>query len=186
MEPGKGNKGPTFEILLQVYKPLEAIFINIINNINYIFNSLLVFLQKKRMSNGDWMCSSCQHLNFKKRETCQRCRYPKFGGGSDMSPYTIAKNEILAGDWYCNAINCGAHNYASRPSCYRCGNVKNEYCNYIGSMMDATACMYDNSALPGWKSGDWVCNRLGCGGHNYASKMECFKCRTPRDFGATM
>ncbi|KAJ6435283.1 hypothetical protein OIU84_000467 [Salix udensis] len=26
---------------------------------------------------GDWMCSACQHLNFKKREMCQLCGYPK-------------------------------------------------------------------------------------------------------------
>lgn len=24
---------------------------------------------------------------------------------------------------------------------------------------------------------------VGCGGHNYASKRECYKCGTPRDYG---
>ncbi|CAN4096413.1 unnamed protein product [Withania somnifera] len=96
---------------------------------------------------GDWMCAACQHVNFKKRDACQRCSY------------------VLAGDWYCRAMNCGSHNYASRSSCYLCGVI------------------YDASALPGWKSGGWICSRLGCAMHNYASRAECYKCKTPRNFG---
>ncbi|KAL7189684.1 hypothetical protein ACSBR1_039347 [Camellia fascicularis] len=115
---------------------------------------------------GDWMCSSCQHLNFKKRDTCQRCKWPKFGCGTDVSPCNINMTEELAGDWYCNAMNCRAHNYASRTSCRRCGATRNGGC--------------DESALPGWKSGDWICSRFGCDMHNYASRMECYKCQTPR------
>ncbi|TMW83519.1 hypothetical protein EJD97_001466, partial [Solanum chilense] len=33
----------------------------------------------------------------------------------------------------------------------------------------------------GWKSGDWICTRLGCNEHNFASRMECFRCNAPRD-----
>ncbi|KAL6984871.1 hypothetical protein U1Q18_018251 [Sarracenia purpurea var. burkii] len=129
---------------------------------------------------GDWMCSPCQHLNFKKRESCQRCRWPKFQGGTDVSAYGINRTEVLAGDWYCNAMNCGAHNYASRTSCYRCGVTKDGYC---GNATGGGYTCDGGSGLPGWKSGDWVCTRQGCGMHNYASRMECFKCKTPKDFG---
>ncbi|RZC25794.1 hypothetical protein D0Y65_004480 [Glycine soja] len=59
---------------------------------------------------GDWMCGVCEHINFKKRETCQSCRYPKYGG-TDPSTYRYNKTEALAGDWFCN---CGAHNYDER------------------------------------------------------------------------
>ncbi|KAI9110247.1 hypothetical protein K1719_018689 [Acacia pycnantha] len=38
-----------------------------------------------------------------------------------------------------------------------------------------------SSTRPSWKSGDWICNRLGCNEHNFASRMECFKCSAPRD-----
>uniref|UniRef100_A0A5B6YFY8 Putative zinc finger Ran-binding domain-containing protein 2-like isoform X1 n=1 Tax=Davidia involucrata TaxID=16924 RepID=A0A5B6YFY8_DAVIN len=131
---------------------------------------------------GDWMCSSCQHLNFKKRDSCQRCRCPKFGGGTDVSPYGINSTEVLAGDWYCTTMNCGAHNYASRASCYRCGAAK----DYGSGMIDLGGYGCDGSGLPGWKNGDWICNRLGCGVHNYASRMECFKCKTPKDFGGAV
>ncbi|XP_057508081.1 uncharacterized protein LOC130791008 [Actinidia eriantha] len=122
---------------------------------------------------GDWMCSACQHLNFKKRDWCQQCRCSKYGASNGINGPVV-----LAGDWYCNTINCGAHNYASRTSCYMCGSIKDDYCSYPGGMIGET--------LPGWKSGDWMCSRLGCGQHNYASRMECFKCKTPRNFGGAV
>ncbi|KAH1061169.1 hypothetical protein GLYMA_02G196600v4 [Glycine max] len=78
---------------------------------------------------GDWMCGVCEHINFKKRETCQSCRYPKYGG-TDPSTYRYNKTEALAGDWFCN---CGAHNYVSRSSCYRCGAIKDYYCSGYGT-----------------------------------------------------
>ncbi|MBA0690253.1 hypothetical protein Goari_007942, partial [Gossypium aridum] len=75
---------------------------------------------------GDWMCAACQYQNFRKREACQRCGYPKCGG-PDVSTYLYNRTEALAGDWYCVAMNCGAHNYASRPNCYRCGTMINSH-----------------------------------------------------------
>ncbi|KAJ8751300.1 hypothetical protein K2173_016482 [Erythroxylum novogranatense] len=120
---------------------------------------------------GDWLCGACQHQNFKKREACQRCQYPKYGG-PDVATYLYNRTEVLAGDWYCT---CGAHNYASRMSCYRCGATKID---------GGSICGPDGGVPPGWKSGDWVCSRVGCGVHNYACRTECFKCRTPRTCGA--
>ncbi|KAJ6331060.1 hypothetical protein OIU76_009623 [Salix suchowensis] len=127
---------------------------------------------------GDWMCSACQHQNFKKREMCQRCGYPKYGG-PDPATYICNATKVLAGDWYCTAMNCQAHNYASRSSCYSCGALKNDH---AAGGYGSNAYGSDGSAdPPGWKTGDWVCTRFGCGVHNYACRMECFKCRTPRD-----
>ncbi|OAY47073.1 zinc finger Ran-binding domain-containing protein 2 [Manihot esculenta] len=119
---------------------------------------------------GDWMCPACQHINFKKREACQHCSYPKYGG---PDPATFIYKR--PGDWYCTAVNCGSHNYASRSSCYRCGATKNDY----GYMYCS-----DGSVPPGWKNGDWICRRVGCGEHNYASRTECYKCKTPKDYGS--
>ncbi|KAJ6742774.1 ZINC FINGER PROTEIN [Salix viminalis] len=143
--------------------------------------SSLQLTQGDRMSwtaGGDWMCSACQHQNFKKRETCQRCGYPKYGG-PDPATYICNATKVLAGDWYCTAMNCQAHNYASRSSCYSCGALKNDH---AAGGYGSNAYGSDGSAdPPGWKTGDWVCTRFGCGVHNYACRMECFKCRTPRD-----
>ncbi|KAL6223923.1 hypothetical protein ACLB2K_002780 [Fragaria x ananassa] len=125
---------------------------------------------------GDWMCGACQHLNFKKREACQRCGYPRYGG-PDPSTYGCNRTEVLAGDWFCN---CGAHNYAQRPNCFRCAALKNDYCGGYNMMAP------DGSAPPGWKAGDWICTRVGCGMHNYANRQECYKCKTPKDYGMSV
>ncbi|KAL2533140.1 Ran BP2/NZF zinc finger-like superfamily protein [Abeliophyllum distichum] len=131
---------------------------------------------------GDWICTACNHLNFRKRDSCQRCTCPKNATGVDLSSYGLHNSQVLAGDWYCGSSNCGAHNYASRTSCHRCGAFK-DYCGYGASLMiPSTGCAYDPNVLPGWKPGDWICNRLGCGMHNYASRMECFKCKSPKGF----
>ncbi|KAI4379456.1 hypothetical protein MLD38_005751 [Melastoma candidum] len=141
--------------------------------------------KKKKMSwsGGDWMCAACQHQNFKKREACQRCGYPKFGG-PDVAMYLCNRTEVLAGDWYCTSLGCGAHNYASRPTCYRCGALKSDYAG--GNIIPPGFCPDGSVMPPGWKTGDWICTRYGCGVHNYASRIECFKCKTPRDFGDTI
>ncbi|QCD80660.1 hypothetical protein DEO72_LG2g982 [Vigna unguiculata] len=127
-------------------------------------------------SGGDWMCGVCEHINFKKREACQSCGYPKYGG-PDPSTYRYKKTEALAGDWFCN---CGGHNYAGRSRCYKCGAVKDHYSSVYGSNSGEYG---SHTFPPGWKNGDWLCTRIGCGGHNYASREECFKCKMPRDFG---
>ncbi|KAM6553525.1 hypothetical protein CsatB_014287 [Cannabis sativa] len=130
---------------------------------------------------GDWMCGACQHVNFKKRDQCQRCQYPKYGG-PDPSTYCYNnRTEVLAGDWFCN---CGSHNYASRSQCFRCGSIKNDYGGGYGAQMMTAYGSDNSSAPPGWKSGDWFCSRVGCGEHNYASRTICHKCKTQRDYGS--
>ncbi|XP_027333187.1 zinc finger Ran-binding domain-containing protein 2-like isoform X1 [Abrus precatorius] len=131
-------------------------------------------------SGGDWMCGACQHINFKKRDACQSCGYPKFGG-PDPTTYRYNWTEALAGDWYCKAMNCGAHNYASRSSCYRCGALKDDYSISSRFIDGSVGYGSDSNYPPGWKTGDWICSRIGCGVHNYASRTECFKCKTPRN-----
>ncbi|KAL3639501.1 hypothetical protein CASFOL_017408 [Castilleja foliolosa] len=138
---------------------------------------------------GDWMCGTCHHINFQKRDLCQRCACPKYtnynGSSADImmssSGGQNASQVVLAGDWYCGVQNCGAHNYASRNSCYKCCASKDYYGYGAAGIMQAYS-GYACDAIPGWKNGDWICNRLGCGMHNYASRMECLKCHTPRDF----
>jgi ribosomal protein L37E len=114
---------------------------------------------KMSWSGGDWMCNACQHINFKKRDACQNCGYPKIGG-PDPDTYRYNWTEKLAGDWYCSGMNCGAHNYASRTSCYRCGALKNGYsCGFGGNMEASGGYGSDCNYPPGWKTGDWICTR---------------------------
>ncbi|KAJ6704242.1 ZINC FINGER PROTEIN [Salix viminalis] len=147
---------------------------------------------------GDWNCRSCQHLNFQRRDSCQRCGDPRsggdfgaFGGRGGSAAFGFTGSDVRPGDWYCTAGNCGAHNFASRSSCFKCGVYKE---------MDSAG-GFDISDFPrsrgfggstgstgnrsGWKSGDWICTRWGCNEHNFASRMECFKCNAPRDLSNT-
>lgn len=121
-------------------------------------------------SPGDWLCGACQHVNFKKRESCQKCSFPKYGSQADIPYYVsntkVSRTEVLAGDWYCQSMNCGAHNYASRTSCFRCGNLKCDYgtvgvgygtCDMMGT--GGYSSEQQQQLLPGWKAGDWICVR---------------------------
>ncbi|KAI3781896.1 hypothetical protein L2E82_11924 [Cichorium intybus] len=173
------KRDPLLRILSLVYKPFEFILEN--HKLTYTIFLKVLNLQQDKMSSGDWMCGACQHVNFKKRDACQRCQCPKFATPAEMSTYGIDRTEVLAGDWYCSTFNCGSHNYASRTVCYRCGTLKDYTTAAMIAASTAGYYTHDSSALPGWKSGDWVCNRLGCGVHNYASRMECYKCKTPRE-----
>ncbi|KAK8550144.1 hypothetical protein V6N12_038874 [Hibiscus sabdariffa] len=84
---------------------------------------------------GDWNCRSCQHLNFQRRDSCQRCGEPRPGGergdygsfgGRGGSSFGFTGPDVRPGDWYCTLGNCGAHNFASRSSCFKCGAAKDD------------------------------------------------------------
>ncbi|KAF8769675.1 hypothetical protein HU200_006279 [Digitaria exilis] len=110
---------------------------------------------------GDWDCRACQHLNFSRRDLCQRCGEPRgvadrgsgggggFGAGSDVRP----------GDWLCS---CGAHNFASRSNCFKCSAFKEDTAVNSGAGGfdgDMSRSRYGFGGGGGWKSGDWICTR---------------------------
>ncbi|GAB4854120.1 hypothetical protein Ancab_022703 [Ancistrocladus abbreviatus] len=148
---------------------------------------------------GDWNCRACNHLNFQRRDSCQRCGEPRpgdrgdygsFGGGgrggsSSFGGGFSSGPDVRPGDWYCTVGNCGAHNFASRSSCFKCGAYKEESSGgYDSDMPRSRGFGFGGSAgssRSGWKSGDWICTRSGCNEHNFASRMECFRCSAPRD-----
>jgi hypothetical protein len=123
---------------------------------------------------GDWNCRSCQHLNFQRRDSCQRCGDPKssdrgefggFGGRGGSSTFGFTGSDVRPGDWYCSTGNCGAHNFASRSSCFKCGAFKDDL---AGGGYDSDISRSrgfgvgvggGSSGRPGWKSGDWICSR---------------------------
>ncbi|MQM18402.1 hypothetical protein Taro_051393 [Colocasia esculenta] len=56
---------------------------------------------------GDWDCRSCQHLNFSRRDSCQRCgeprsgdlnEYASFGGGRGGSSFGFGGSDVRPGD----------------------------------------------------------------------------------------
>ncbi|MQL96385.1 hypothetical protein Taro_029063 [Colocasia esculenta] len=139
---------------------------------------------------GDWDCRSCQHLNFSRRDLCQQCGEPRPGDRSEYGSFGIVlggggpsigalrgSDVVRPGDWYCS---CGYHNFASRANCLKCGGFKDESATGFEAGDAARPRVYNRV---GWKTGDWICSRSGCNVHNYASRMECFRCHAPRDAG---
>ncbi|KAI7747936.1 hypothetical protein M8C21_015785, partial [Ambrosia artemisiifolia] len=119
---------------------------------------------------GDWNCRSCQHLNFQRRESCQRCGEMKHGGGFggrgsiNASAFGFTGPDVRPGDWYCNVGNCGAHNFASRSSCFKCGAFKDDLASsgggggFDGDMSRSRGFGFGGSgsggsSRSGWKSG---------------------------------
>ena len=131
---------------------------------------------------GDWDCRACQHLNFSRRDICQRCSEPRgvadrgSGGGGDYANFGGrggssfagfgAGSDVRPGDWYCS---CGAHNFASRSNCFKCSAYKEEAAVNSGAggfdsdMSRSRGYGFSSGAArtnrPGWKSGDWICTR---------------------------
>lgn len=56
-------------------------FLNIITVYKY-FQYFDISREKNEQLRLD-VCS-CQHLNFKKRDSCHYCRFPKFGGDANI------------------------------------------------------------------------------------------------------
>lgn len=116
---------------------------------------------------GDWNCRSCNHLNFQRRESCQRCGEGRLGDfGSFGGRGFTTGPDVRPGDWYCNLGNCGAHNFASRSSCFKCGALKDDassggggYDADISRMRGFGFGSGGASSRPVWKSGDWICTR---------------------------
>lgn len=132
------------------------------------------FREGKMSRPGDWNCRSCQYLNFQRRDSCQRCGEPRpgdYGGLSrGSSSFGFTGPDVRPGDWYCTIGNCGAHNFASRSSCFKCGGLKDESSGGSGGCYDpdmsrprgfgfGTSSSGGGSGRSGWKSGDWICNR---------------------------
>lgn len=126
-----------------------------------------LFTSAERMSRpGDWNCRSCQHLNFQRRESCQRCGdsraggdFGGYGGRSGGSSFGFTGSDVRPGDWYCTAGNCGAHNFASRSSCFKCGVYKDDSTGGFDSDIPRSRGFGSGSNRSGWKSGDWICTR---------------------------
>ncbi|KAK4388949.1 hypothetical protein Sango_2231900 [Sesamum angolense] len=110
--------------------------------------------------------------------------YGSFGGRGGSS-FGFTGPDVRPGDWYCSVGNCGAHNFASRSSCFKCGALKDDGAGggggFDGEISRARGFGFGGGSRSGWKSGDWICTRSGCNEHNFASRMECFRCNAPRE-----
>ena len=91
-----------------------------------------------------------------------------YAARNNNSSWDAAPREarVKPGDWYCPA--CGAHCFASRTECPKCG--------VSGEGVERLA-----PPAPERREGDWDCP--GCGRMNYAWRGECFNCSAERPGG---
>ncbi|KAI3512345.1 hypothetical protein L1887_19660 [Cichorium endivia] len=135
---------------------------------------------------ADWICGSCNHLNFHWRQACRRCKDPQ---PQDITLTYAPGPRVFTfrpGDWFCDVGICQAHNFASRRFCFKCGSLKSiptfgPTPGYYAPIMTFSLHGRPPGARisrQGWKPGDWFCGRPDCYAHNYASRVICFKCKS--------
>ncbi|KAI8805255.1 ribonuclease H-like domain-containing protein, partial [Cladochytrium replicatum] len=159
--------------------------------------------QQPEMKPGDWLCSSCQYHNFASRRSCFKCHVPSpnsggangsvgtsngMNGGYSGQPSSAA---LRPGDWVCPHPSCRFQNFASRLECMRCRtrrppmpSVGGPPMNF-GGVPSGPAVSYAQQPTGGMprpratdRPGDWNCPNESCRYHNYASRMECYRCGT--------
>ncbi|ORY94107.1 hypothetical protein BCR43DRAFT_477619 [Syncephalastrum racemosum] len=90
--------------------------------------------------------------------------------------------QVRVGDWKCPS--CAFHNFASRRSCYKCyapqPNSDLASPQVPPSTMPVKQPPMQQNTPSNFTAGDWMCPNYNCNFHNYASRMQCFKCHTPR------
>jgi len=113
-------------------------------------------------ANGpNWECPSCKVVVYGRRAVCFKCKTAKPAGASAAAmPAGAAAGVARVAPAGAAAAGGGAGAPAGGSSTYQ----------YPRKPKDGDV-----------RDGDWICS--GCKGHNFASKIACFTCRTPRPPG---
>jgi len=140
---------------------------------------------------GDWICPSCNDLQFARNASCRRCghRNPNSGdagqqdqlGGVSYSASSerceapsfgspAAGLEMRPGDWVCP--RCNDHVFAKNSACRRCGTPRPTTNGYGYGQQPVTG------GSQSMKPGDWYCPQ--CRDLQFARNSVCRICSTPR------
>lgn len=120
---------------------------------------------------GDWICGTCNDLQFARNVTCRSCGAPRSRRGAAAqqvaaTPTTTVPTGLPAlqktGDWICTT--CGDLQFARNKQCRRCGTPR------------------PNDGVSGtpWfaEGGDWLCPN--CGDLQFKRNTACRKCKLIR------
>ncbi|GMH06537.1 hypothetical protein Nepgr_008377 [Nepenthes gracilis] len=148
----------------------------------------------KGWRNGDWLCN-CGFHNYSSRTECKKCNATPPALGIKR----LASDDLVH-DWDKKRLNAGpaTNQYLqSYPGFEQLsGSISNPqagiYAPYPseGSAMAPNVQLYMRlpqlATVPTligkgakqWRDGDWMCTN--CNNHNYASRSECYRCKTQR------
>ncbi|KAI3989989.1 hypothetical protein MKX01_003692 [Papaver californicum] len=133
---------------------------------------------------GDWNCRSCQRCGNSR--SGKRADFRNFGGRGSISSFGFS------------AGICGANNFASRSSCFKCNAFKYESAGGFDTVISRLRAgggfginalfhfliNYVSIYLCILNMLVYMINKSGCNEHNFASKMKCFRCNAPREYGS--
>ena len=85
-----------------------------------------------RDTSKDWICESCENLNFSARRECKRCSKPR-PARPRYATAKLSKNpwshRDVTRDWRCPS--CDNVNYAGRDRCNRCARPQPAHVSYV-------------------------------------------------------
>ncbi|ONH97058.1 hypothetical protein PRUPE_7G167400 [Prunus persica] len=149
----------------------------------------------KGWRSGDWLCN-CGFHNYSSRTQCKKCNaFPPALGTKRLA------SEELVHDWDNKRLNIGStvgHQqsypgfeqvvgtsgnpvtgpYASYPPSISSGMAPNLQVPMPLTQQTTTPTLLGKGAKQ-WRNGDWMCTN--CNNHNYASRLNCNRCKTQRD-----
>ncbi|KAM0970263.1 hypothetical protein ACFX13_018629 [Malus domestica] len=149
----------------------------------------------KGWRSGDWLCS-CGFHNYSSRTQCKKCdAFPPSLGMKRLA------SEELVHDWDNKRLNVGhtvgqqqsypgfeqvvgtSGNPATGPYAPYHPNISSGVAPNLQVPMPFTQQAMTPTLLgkgaKQWRNGDWMCTN--CNNHNYASRLNCNRCKTERD-----
>ncbi|KAL6074989.1 Asparagine-rich protein (ARP protein) [Balamuthia mandrillaris] len=119
---------------------------------------------------GDWLCPSCQDLNFASRAVCRKCRTP--------NPFTTGVNATAAGSGGGGRGHTHQHNnYRGRGGGGGGGGGRGGGGGYRGASGRGGGGGGAGGRSVTARPGDWFC---ACSELNFASRAVCRRCGGPR------
>lgn len=163
--------------------------------ISYMSSPNQILSVPKGWRNGDWICN-CGFHNYSSRAQCKKC---------NASPQALGMkrlaSEELVHQWDNKRLNIGQTNeqqlsfpgfeqMVGSSSDPNVGLLYNSYPHESSGIapnlempmqfpQQATAPTLLGKGAKQWRNGDWMCTN--CNNHNYASRLQCNRCKTPRD-----